>query len=186
MKKLVFVLLAFLVGGSMAVESKKLVVYFSRTGENYGVGVIEKGNTEIVAEIIAGHVGATLLKVEPVKAYPSGYDECTSVAKKELSAEARPEVKPASVNPEDFDEIYVGYPVWWGEMPMPMFTFLEKYNLKGKRIFPFVTHEGSGLSGVKRLEEATGGDVQKGLAVYGHEAQGNRAKVEKAVLKWLK
>ena len=170
----------------MALEPKKLVIYFSRADENYGVGNIQKGNTEIVAEIIAEKVGAKLLKVEPVKEYPQEYDACTAVAKKELEADARPEVKPSSINPEEFGEIYVGYPVWWGEMPMPMFTFLEKFNLKGKTVYPFVTHEGSGLSGVRRLEKATGANVKPGLAVYGHEAQNEKASVEKKVERWLK
>ncbi len=167
-------------------ESKKLVVYVSRAGENYGVGTVKKGNTEIVAEIIAQKVGAKLLKVEPVEEYPQEYDACTAFARKELEADARPEVKSVEINPEEFDEIYVGYPVWWGEMPMPMFTFLEKYDLKGKTLYPFVTHEGSGLSGVRRLEKATGANVKSGLAIYGHEAQNEKVAVERKVERWLR
>ena len=84
MKKIILVLLAIFVGGSMALEPKKLVIYFSRTGENYGVGNIQKGNTEIVAEIIAEKVGAKRLNVEPAKEYPAKYDDCTAIAKKVL------------------------------------------------------------------------------------------------------
>ena len=120
----------------MAAEKKILVVYYSRADENYTVGNISKGNTEIIAEMIAKKTGGTLLHVEPAKEYPKGYDDCINVAKKELAQDARPAIKPVNVNPEEFDEIYVGYPVWWGEMPMPMFTFFEKYNLKGKTIHP--------------------------------------------------
>ena len=102
----------------MAAEKKVLIVYYSRAGENYGVGNIAKGNTEIIAEMIAKKTGGTLLHVEPAKEYPKGYDDCINVAKKELAQDARPAIKPVNVNPEDFDEIYVGYPVWWGEMPI--------------------------------------------------------------------
>lgn len=170
----------------MAADAKKLVIYYSRVDENYEVGTIAKGNTEIIAEMIAAKTGAKLLKVEPVKEYPKAYDECIAVAKKELAADVRPEFKPVNINPEEYDEIYVGYPVWWGEMPMPMFTFFEKYNLKGKTIHPFVTHEGSGLSGVSRLKKVTGANVTPGLAIYGHVAQNERAKAEKEVESWLK
>ena len=76
--------------------------------------------------------------------------------------------------------------MWWGEMPMPMFTFLEKYNLKGKTIHPFVTHEGSGLSGVQLLKKVTGAKVTAGLAIYGHVAQNEREKAQKEVDKWVK
>ena len=75
---------------------------------------LSKGNTEIIAEMIAKKTGGTLLHVEPAKEYPKGYDDCINVAKKELAQDARPAIKPVNVNPEEFDEIYVGYPVWWG------------------------------------------------------------------------
>lgn len=84
----------------MAAESKKLAIYYSRADENYSVGYIKKGNTEIVAEIIAAKTGATLLKVEPVKEYPKVYDEWIAVAKKELAQEARlKKVTGANVTP---------------------------------------------------------------------------------------
>lgn len=187
MRKLVLILLMFLIGVSMAAEKKILVAYFSHIGENVSVGTIIKGNTEIIAEMIAEKTGATLLEVKPVTAYPRTYDECLKVAKKELAQNARPEIKPVEVNPEAFDEIYIGYPVWLNDMPMLMYTFLEKYNLKGKLIHPFVTHEGSGLSAIAKLKKAaTGAVVTKGLSIYGHIAQNNRKKAQKDVDKWLK
>ena len=187
MRKIVLILLMFLVGYSMAADKKILIAYFSHIGENVGLGMIAKGNTEIVAEMIAERTGGTLLEVKPVTAYPRTYDECLKVAKKELAQNARPEIKPMDINPEDFDEIYIGYPVWLNEMPMPMYTFLEKYNLKGKLVHPFVTHEGSGLSAIAKLKKAaTGAVVTKGLSIYGHIAQNNRKKAQKDVDKWLK
>ncbi len=170
----------------MAAEKKILVAYYSRVDENYSVGYIKKGNTEIIAEMIAKKTGGTLLHVEPAKEYAKDYNTCIEQAKKELAQDARPAIKPVNVNPEEFDEIYIGYPVWWGEMPMPMFTFLEKYNLKGKTVYPFVTHEGSGLSGVARLKKVTGANVKPGLAIYGHTAQNEREKAQKEVDKWVK
>ena len=171
----------------MAADKKILIAYFSHIGENVGLGMIVKGNTEIVAEMIAERTGGTLLEVKPVTAYPRTYDECLKVAKKELAQNARPEIKPMDINPEDFDEIYIGYPVWLNEMPMPMYTFLEKYNLKGKLVHPFVTHEGSGLSAIAKLKKAApGAVVTKGLSIYGHIAQNNRKKAQKDVDKWLK
>jgi flavodoxin len=187
MRKIVLILLMFLIGVSMAADKKILIAYFSHIGENVGLGMIAKGNTEIVAEMIAERTGGTLLEVKPVTAYPRTYDECLKVAKKELAQNARPEIKPMDINPEDFDEIYIGYPVWLNEMPMPMYTFLEKYNLKGKLVHPFVTHEGSGLSAIAKLKKAaTGAVVTKGLSIYGHIAQNNRKKAQKDVDKWLK
>ena len=187
MRKIVLILLMFLIGVSMAADKKILIAYFSHIGENVGLSMIAKGNTEIVAEMIAERTGGTLLEVKPVTAYPRTYDECLKVAKKELAQNARPEIKPMDINPEDFDEIYIGYPVWLNEMPMPMYTFLEKYNLKGKLVHPFVTHEGSGLSAIAKLKKAaTGAVVTKGLSIYGHIAQNNRKKAQKDVDKWLK
>ncbi len=187
MRKIVLILLMFLVGYSMAADKKILIAYFSHIGENVGLGMIAKGNTEIVAEMIAERTGGTLLEVKPVTAYPRTYDECLKVAKKELAQNARPEIKPMDINPEEFDEIYIGYPVWLNDMPMPMYTFLEKYNLKGKLVHPFVTHEGSGLSAIAKLKKAaTGAVVTKGLSIYGHIAQNNRKKAQKDVDKWLK
>ena len=186
MNRTILILLTFLIGVTMAAEKKILVAYYSRADENYDVGTITKGNTEIIAEMIAKKTGGTLLHVEPAKEYPKKYEDCINVAKKELSQDARPAIKPVNVNPEDFDEIYIGYPVWWGEMPMPMFTFLEKYNLKGKTIHPFMTHEGSGLSGVAKLKKVTGANVTAGLAIYGHVAQNEREKAQKEVDKWVK
>lgn len=187
MRKIVLILLMFLIGVSMAAEKKVLVAYFSHIGENVSVGMIAKGNTEIVAEMIAEKTGGTLLQVKPATDYPRNYDECLSAAKKDRAENARPAIKPVEVNPEEFDEIYIGYPVWLNDMPMLMYTFLEKYNLKGKLVHPFVTHEGSGLSAIAKLKKAaTGAVVTKGLSIYGHIAQNNRKKAQKDVDKWLK
>ena len=168
-------------------ENKKvLVAYFSRTGENYSVGTITKGNTQIVAEMIARETGGDLFHIEPVVAYPDNYDDCVNLAKQELNSKARPAVK-GDVRTEDYDVIFIGYPNWWGDMPMSVYTFLEKHNWQGKAIIPFCTHEGSGLgSTASKLRSACqGATMLKGLAVYGHTAQNSRKETEKATHGWL-
>lgn len=92
---------------NMEVE-KTLVVFFSRAGENYSVGNIEKGNTHIIAEMVADETGGVLFQIEPVKAYPENYKECTDVAKEEADSNARPAIK-GDVAVEDYDVIYIGY-----------------------------------------------------------------------------
>ena len=100
----------------------------------------------MIADITSGD----LFQVETVKAYPDDYYECIVEAKKELREGARPELKNYMDSLEAYDAIFVGYPNWWGTMPMAMFTFLEHFDLAGKRILPFCTNEGSGMGGSER------------------------------------
>lgn len=168
-------------------ESRKtLVVFFSRTGENYAVGNIKKGNTHIIAEMIAEETDGTLFQVEPLKAYPANYTKCTEVAKQEMESKARPAIK-GDVAVEDYDVIYIGYPIWWGYMPMPVYTFIEKHNWQGKTVVPFCTHEGSGLSDTEnKLKKACeGATILKGLAILGTTAQKSQEQARKTVINWL-
>ena len=168
-------------------DDKVLVAYFSRTGENYGVGVIEKGNTEIIAEMIAAKTGGNLFRIESVNAYPSAYDDCTKVAREEKNANARPELTATVTDFEDYDVIYLGYPIWWSDMPMPVYTFLESYDFSGKTIIPFCTHAGSGLSGTARSIQTAcpGATVRDGFAISGATAQNDRTSAERQVSGWL-
>ena len=163
-----------------------LIVYYSRKGENYwagGVKNIAKGNTERVAEFVQQAVGGDLFEIETVKEYAADYYECIEDAKAELQADARPEVKryleDAGLNLDDYDTIFLGYPNWWGTCPMCVFTFLERYDLAGKRIVPFCTNEGSGMGGserhLKRLFPQAA--IERGLSITGHEAANSQAKV---------
>ena len=147
--------------------SKILVAYFSRTGENYGVGVIEKGNTHIIADMIAEQTGGDTFEIAAVTPYPDSYDECTAVAQREKNENARPELTAEVDNMADYDVIFLGYPIWWGDMPMAVYTFLESYDFSGKTIVPFCTHAGSGLSGtVGNIKAACPGTtVLDGLAI---------------------
>lgn len=167
-----------------------MIVYYSRTGENYWNGSIknlEKGNTETVAEMVADMTGGDLFEVETVKTYPEDYYQCIDEAKAELQKGDRPEVKAYADDLEDYDTIYVGYPNWWGTMPMVMFTFLEHYDLSGKRIIPFCTNEGSGMGGSERdlKKICKGAKVEKGLSIHGAEAAQSRSKVEAWVRKMV-
>ncbi len=136
--------------------SDTLVIYFSRTGEQYEVGVIDKGNTAIVAEMIAEQTGADMFEVLPVDDhYPMTYDALTDVAKQEQNDKARPEYSGELPDLAKYSTIFIGSPVWWGDWPMIMYTMFEKNDFSGKTLIPFSTHEGSGLSGFdKKLEGA--------------------------------
>ena len=172
-----------------AMNDKKLVVYFSHKGENYNVGYIEEGNTAIIADMIADATGADKFEIVPEKDYPEDYNECIEVAQQEKRANARPAVK-GDIAIEDYDVIFLGYPNWWGEVPMCVYTFIEKHDWNGKTVVPFITHEGSGMGGTdSKIAKATTGSntlIGKGLAVQGKVAQENRASAKKSVDNWLK
>jgi flavodoxin len=166
-----------------------LVIYFSRTGEQYTVGVIDKGNTAIVAEMIAEETGAELFEVLPEEDYyPYTYNELTDVAKKEQNEKARPAYQGTLPDLGAYSTIFIGAPVWWGDWSMIMYTVFENNDFSGKTLIPFSTHEGSGLSGFdKKLQSACpDAEVLKGLAVRGNDAQNSQDKVRESVNSWLK
>ncbi|MCQ5203815.1 flavodoxin [Mordavella massiliensis] len=167
--------------------SKTLIVYYSRKGENYWKGSIKnlsKGNTEIVAEMIAELTGGDLFEVNTAKSYPADYYACIEEAKDEIQRGDRPEVQRYLENLEDYDKVFVGYPNWWGTMPMVMFTFLEHYDLSGKKIIPFCTNEGSGMGRSERdlKKICKGADVKSGLSIHGAKAAQSRPEIEA----WIK
>ena len=149
-----------------------LIVYFSQTG-----------NTETVANIIHDNVGGDIVKLETTNAYPSNYDELVDYAQQEQQDDARPELSTAIENIEQYDTIFLGYPNWWGDMPMVLYTFLDTYDLSGKTIAPFITHGGSGLSGTPEniQEEELNATVTEGLAIDGDEASDS----SEDVVEWL-
>ena len=167
-----------------------LVVYFSRTGEQYEVGVIDKGNTAIVADMIIDKTGADSFEILPEEDYyPYTYDELTDVAKQEQNENARPAYAGDVPDLTQYSTIFIGAPVWWGDWPMIMYTFFENNAdaLSGKTLIPFSTHAGSGLSGFdKKLSSACpGSTVGEGLAVAGKDAQNNQDSVRETVNDWL-
>lgn len=154
---------------------KKLVAFYSRAGENYFGGSkknIKIGNTEIVGKQIAEMVGADLFKIDQVVPYSDNYNTCILEAKYDLENHVRPNLKNTIENMDEYDEIYLGYPNYWGKMPMAVYTFLEKYDFSGKKIHPFCTHEGSSLSStVSDIQNLVpDAQVTKGLAILGSHA----------------
>ena len=172
---------------SASAERKTLVVYFSRTGENYTVGTISTGTTAIVGDWIAESVGADVFEIVPVTPYPDSYDECLEVATQEQRSNARPAYVGEVEGWEDYDTVFFGYPIWWDDMPMIAYTFLENHDFTGKTVIPFNTHEGSGQSGTQRTIESlcSGATVIDGLAVRGNTAQNDQAATQQAVSEWL-
>ena len=169
-------------------SSKKiLVVYYSRPGDNYNVGKIEVGNTKMVANYIIDYLKADSFEIEPTTPYPDDYETTTDIAKKEQQENARPNIKNKLNNINDYDTIFLGYPIWWGDMPMIVYTFIENYDLSGKTVIPFNTHEGSGSAGtyeklkIKLNKSTVNTD---GLALEGKVSRTNSGKKE--TLKWLK
>ena len=164
----------------------KLVVFYSRADENYFSGsrrYISTGNTEKVANMIAEIAGAELFKIEQKVPYAADYDTCISQAKKDLQVKARPELVSMPDSLRDYNEIYLGYPNYWGDMPMAVYTFLENFDWNGKVIHPFCTHEGSGLSGTEgRIRNVCkGATVISGLAIQGGSVDNARSNVERWV-----
>lgn len=167
--------------------SKALVAYFSRAGENYNVGVVEKGNTAVVAEMIAEQAGADLFEIRPVTPYPSDYNEMLAVSRRETQEDARPEIANTVDNWDSYDVVFLGYPIWNGDMPKIVYHFLESYNFSGKTIVPFCTHAGSGLSNTVSTIRSLcpSAVVANGFAIAGATAQNNRAETKAAVEKWV-
>lgn len=166
--------------------SEKLVAFYSRADENYVSGMIKTlnvGNTKVAAEMIAKITGADLFEVEQAHPYAKGYNECIAQAQDDQRQNARPALKsyPETIAP--YTTIYLGYPNYWGTMPMAMFTFLEHFDFSGKIIKPFCTHEGSGMGGsiadIQRL--CPGATVEKGLAIRG----GGVASAQDDIAKWV-
>ena len=196
MKKIVILMMVILFAGlfqflGASAEEKKdvLVVYFSRTGEQYQVGVIDKGNTAIVAEMIAEKTGADLFEIIPETDYPYTYNELLDVAKKEQREKARPAIKGDLPDLSQYKTIFIGAPVWWNDWPMIMYTFFENNaeELAGKSLVPFSTHGGAGLSGFDKKLQSVCKDSQilTGLAISGKDAQNDQDKVRSTVNNWL-
>ena len=173
-----------------AAGSDTLVVYFSRTGEQYEVGVIDKGNTAFVADMIVEKTGADAFEILPEDDhYPYTYDELTDVAKQEQNENARPAYAGEVPDLSGYNTIFIGAPVWWGDWPMIMYTFFENNAdaLAGKTLIPFSTHAGSGLSGFdsKLSSACPDSTVGEGLAIAGTDAQNDQDSVRSTVNDWL-
>lgn len=154
--------------------SKILIAYFSvpedvdtsRVDAVAGASIVVKdrevlGNTEYVAQIIQNTIGGDLFRIETTDAYPLDHEPLVNQAADEQDENVRPTLKTHIENPSQYDTVILGFPNWWGDMPQPLYTFLEEYDFSGKTIIPFVTHGGSGFSGTR----ATIAELQPGAAV---------------------
>ena len=167
--------------------AKNLIIYYSRKGQNYVNGSIvdlKKGNTEICAEFIQKAVGGDLFEIVTVKTYSKDYMTCTQEAQAETRAGERPELKRYLDSVAEYDHIFICGPCWWGTFPCAVFTQLEKLDWTGKKVFPLMTHEGSGLGHCERdlKKICSGATIGQGLAVHGADA----ARSENAVASWAK
>lgn len=168
-------------------NTKSLIAYYSRKGQNYVAGNIVNlpvGNTEIIAKKIQAITGSDLFEIETAKAYPTDYTETTNIAMDEKRGNVRPELTGSVINMDSYNVVYLGYPNWWGTFPMAVFTFLESYDFSGKTIIPFCTHEGSGLGNSERdiKKVCPNANVLSGLALRGSDVNNT----DNEIKKWIK
>lgn len=164
----------------------KLIAYYSRRGENYVDGKVEKlekGNTEKLVDILQELTEADIFQVKQLVEYSDDYNVCVEEVKRDFENNARPELDEYLQESEKYDTIYLAYPNYCNTMPMVMWTFLEEYDFSGKTIMPICTNEGSGIgksvNDIKKL--CPNSDVKKGLSIIGSEVEDSREKLEE----WL-
>lgn len=192
LKSIILAVSALLVGASCNGQTtknqnnmgKSIVIFFSHAGDNYSVGNVEVGNTKIVADYISEIAGAEQFEIVTHKYDGMAYTPLTRLAQEEANKGELPPYEGSAPDLSQYDTVFIGGPVWWGTYPQVMFTLFKDINLDGKTVYPFTTHEGSGLascvSDVKRAFPKA--NVQKGFSIYGHEVRTEKSKVEK----WLK
>ena len=163
---------------------KSIVIFFSHAGDNYSVGNVKVGNTKIVADYISEIAGAKQFEIVTRKYDGMAYTPLTRLAQEEAGKGELPPYEGKAPDLSQYDTVFIGGPIWWGTYPQVMFTLFKDINLDGKTVYPFTTHEGSGLANcVSDVKKAfPKAKVQQGFAIYGHEVRTGKAKVEK----WLK
>jgi flavodoxin len=143
------------------------------------------GNVEFVATCIQKAIGGDLFAIRTVRSYPGEHNALTEAAEEEQKANARPPLATHITNLQDYDTIFLGYPIWWYDLPMPLYRFLDEYNFAGKTIIPFTVHGGSRLSGtvekIVRLEPQAA-VVREGLALSRNDV----ARSERSIIAWLR
>ncbi len=167
--------------------ANQLIVFYSRADENYVSGriiTLKTGNTEAAAGILRELTGADLFKIEQIQEYSRDYNACIAEAQADQRRNARPALRTYPKSIEEYDTVYLGFPNYWGTMPMAVYTFLEHFDFTGKTIKPFCTHEGSGMGrsekDIKQL--CPGASVEKGLAIHGSNVE----KARKDMERWVK
>ena len=166
--------------------AKTLIAFFSRADENYFGGAmryVKVGNTEIVVDLMKELIDADTFKIEMKEPYSPVYMTCIEEAKRDKQNNVRPELISYPDSIDEYDTIVLGYPNYWGTIPMAVATFLEKYDFTGKTILPLCTNEGSGMgsSEIDIRKCAKGVTVKSGLAITGSRA----ADSGEALKKWF-
>lgn len=159
-------------------DKKSLIIYFSRADENYSVGYIDKGNTEIVAEYIQELTNADMFKVEPLVPYAKDYQTCIKEAKERIG---NAPIKEKLNDISQYEVIYIMSPIYWGTYAPELETAIKDLDFSGKIIRIVTTHEGSGLANVpndiKRI--CKGANVlDDAIAIVGSQAKDSKSKIE--------
>ncbi len=151
----------------------------SRSWYSGGTEWLEVGHTKVMAGYIAEALGADTYEIVPVESYPEGYDDCCDVALEEQREDARPAIASELPDVSQYGTVFIGCPIWWGDEPMIVRTFVEGVDLTGKTIVPFTTHGGSGMGSVPSNLRAAinGAQFLEGLAVAGTSVDGARDEV---------
>ena len=166
-------------------QSKAIIIFFSRAGENYNVGTVDVGNTEMIVNYLKQVTNITSFKINPETDYPTNYQEMVTLAQNEKSSNARPSIKDPLTDISNYDTILLGYPIWHGDLPNIVMTQLEMLDFEGKTIYPFNTHEGSGLgSSISDIKNsAPKAEVKDGFALRGIDAR--KEDSHESIRNWL-
>lgn len=161
-----------------------LTVFFSMKGETIAPGMkivnLDKGNTAWAAGYVHNAAGGDLFELETEKTYTKDHMKMIYEAQEELREGIRPRLRSLPQGFDQYDTVFLGFPNWWGTLPMPVVSFLEQENWRGKRIFPFVTSEGSGFAdSLRDLEKyCPGAVIGEGLAIIGHKAMDSKDEID--------
>lgn len=141
------------------------------------------GSVEYMAAVIGEATGGDMARIRTAQSYPGNYDDLAAQADEERQSDARPELSTVIENFDDYDVVFVGYPIWWYQMPMAMYTFFDTYDFAGKTIVPFSSHGGSGWSGT--LGVITELEPDATLVTGRSVSRGGVAESEEGILQWL-
>lgn len=163
-------------------NSRVAVIYFSEP-EGSDMSALQ-GSTQYIGQIIADKTGADVFRITPAEAYPTDHKALVAKAKLELMRKVRPAIQDTFGDLSQYDTIFLGYPIWWGDLPMPVYTFLDSHPFGGKKIIPFSTHGGSGLAGtVASVAQAEpGADVESNAYTVSRD---DVVQAKDSVLSWL-
>ena len=172
------------------VPEKVLVVYFSRTGEMPETGEIKQGSTRILAELIADRFYSDVYEIvpDPEDRYPDTWEELSALALEEQQNKARPPLRGELPSLRVYRTIFIGAPIWYGDWPMILYTFLEGVDLSGKRVIPFATGEKSVITSIRRQLALSCPEsrVEGGLTVLGHVVQNAPEEAEATLDRYLR